>query len=79
MVQALQAAKAQGIELPEDFLEAAKGEGLRKSILEIYFKLQVKGMVHDMHRNSSTNLSAPEQQFLSWCNTSFLDVCYQAE
>lgn len=34
-------AAAQKIELPEDFIEAAKGEGLRRSVLEIYFKLQV--------------------------------------
>ena len=34
-------AAAQGVELPEDFIEAAKGEGLRKSVLEIFFKLQV--------------------------------------
>ena len=74
MVQALQAAKAQGIELPEDFLEAAKGEGLRKSILEIYFKLQVKGTAYDMHHNHSTELSVPKQQFLSLCSTTLFNL-----
>ena len=39
--QAEQMAAARKIQLPDDFLEAAKGEGLRKSVLEIYFKLQV--------------------------------------
>ena len=39
--QAQKMAAAQGVELPEDFIEAAKGEGLRKSVLEIFFKLQV--------------------------------------
>lgn len=34
-------AAAQKMDLPEDFWEAARGEGLRKSVLEIYFKLQV--------------------------------------
>lgn len=34
-------AAAQSIKLPQDFIEAAKGEGLRKSVLEIYLKLQV--------------------------------------
>jgi len=34
-------AAAQGVKLPEDFIDAAKGEGLRKSVLEIFLKLQV--------------------------------------
>ena len=42
-------AAAQKIELPDDFLEAAKGEGLRKSVLEIYFKLQVLLVLFNLH------------------------------
>ena len=40
-MQAEAIAANERITLPDDFLEAAAGEGLRKSILEAYIKLQV--------------------------------------
>jgi len=45
-------AAAQGVKLPEDFIDAAKGEGLRKSVLEIFLKLQ-KGWFTRIICNSS--------------------------
>ena len=41
IVQAEKIAAAEQLELPQDFLEAAKGEGLRKSVLDVWLKLQV--------------------------------------
>lgn len=38
--QAEELAAAKGVELPADFLEAAAGEGLRRSALQAYLALQ---------------------------------------
>ena len=46
-VQAEQIAAAEKIQLPQDFLEAAAGEGLRRSVLEAFVKLQVGRDPHE--------------------------------
>ena len=40
-MQAEQIAASEKIQLPQDFLEAAAGEGLRRSVLDAFVKLQV--------------------------------------
>ncbi len=56
-------AAAQGVELPEDFIEAAKGEGLRKSVLEIFFKLQVLQQLTPTRLLASCDPAKPESLF----------------
>ena len=46
-VQAEQIAASEKIHLPQDFLEAAAGEGLRRSVLEAFVKLQVGLDAHE--------------------------------
>ena len=42
-LQAEELCRARGIELPQDFLEAAMDNGLRTIVLEEYIRLQVGG------------------------------------
>ena len=42
-LQAEELCRARGIELPQDFLEAAMNNGLRTIVLEEYIRLQVGG------------------------------------
>ncbi len=43
-LQAEELCRAKGIELPQDFLEAAMDNGLRTIVLEEYIRLQVGGL-----------------------------------